>query len=74
LNLHKALDIKETFWCEKAKINWYLEGDRNTRYFHKVSRIQNSTKTISYLKDGDNMLQEPEHIAEHITNHFKNIL
>ncbi|MCI08111.1 RNA-directed DNA polymerase (Reverse transcriptase), partial [Trifolium medium] len=34
-NLDKALERQEEFWREKARINWHLEGDRNTAYFHK---------------------------------------
>jgi len=28
-----ALHKKETFWQEKAKLRWHVDGDRNTKYF-----------------------------------------
>lgn len=32
-NLINALNIEETFWNQKASINWLKDGDRNTTYF-----------------------------------------
>jgi hypothetical protein len=30
----EVLNRQEVFWQEKAKVNWHLDGDRNTKYFH----------------------------------------
>jgi hypothetical protein len=34
--LEEALSRQECFWQEKAHLNWHLEGDRNTNFFHRV--------------------------------------
>ncbi|XP_070034273.1 uncharacterized protein [Nicotiana tomentosiformis] len=49
--LKKYLSIEEQYWKQKAGLNWFAEGDRNTRLFHnhvngkrqkvKLKRIQN---------------------------------
>jgi hypothetical protein len=52
LDLNQALDRQECFWQEKARTNWHLNGDRNTAYFHRLSKIKNKTKRISSLRDG----------------------
>jgi hypothetical protein len=49
----EALNKQEAFWQEKARVNWHLEGDRNTKYFHRLTKIKTSTKTITTLQDGD---------------------
>ncbi|KAI5406884.1 hypothetical protein KIW84_053233 [Lathyrus oleraceus] len=47
--LEDALHKEHLFWKEKAKVNWHLDGDRNTKYFHKVAKIKNYINTISAL-------------------------
>jgi hypothetical protein len=37
--LEDALNKQECFWQEKAHLNWHLEGDRNTKYFHRLAKI-----------------------------------
>jgi hypothetical protein len=71
--LDKALDMQEVFWKEKARINWHLEGDRNTAYFHRLAKIKNSTKLISSLRHGSQILTETSQIADHVVDYFKNI-
>lgn len=46
LDLNKALHAQELFWKEKARVDWYSSGDRNTTYFHKLVKNRNA-----FLKD-----------------------
>lgn len=62
----EAMDRQETFWKEKAHLNWHMEGDRNTKYFHRISKIKISSKTITTLQNGEQVLTEQAHISEHI--------
>jgi len=73
IDLNKALHMEEAFWCEKSRVKWHLEGDRNTSYFHRLTKIKNSTKTISSIRNGDEIIIDPEQITSHLTNHFQNI-
>jgi hypothetical protein len=72
-DLNKALERQEQLWKEKARTNWHLNGDRNTVYFHRLSKIKNKTKLISSLRDGDNIITEPQYISNHIVNYYKNL-
>jgi len=72
IQLENALDKEEEFWKEKASITWHAEGDRNTKFFHRLSKIKHTSKLAS-IKDGENMLSEPGQISNHITNHFQNL-
>ncbi|XP_058746251.1 uncharacterized protein LOC131619129 [Vicia villosa] len=58
--LSLALDVEESFWREKARIKWHIKGDRNTAYFHRISKIRNAIKPISILKYGEEMISEPD--------------
>lgn len=44
----------------------YLEGDIETL-------LISTTKLITIIKDGDNSLTEPNQIANHAVNYFKNL-
>jgi hypothetical protein len=41
LNLEKALQVEETLWQHKSKVNWFSQGDRNTTFFHRMAKIRN---------------------------------
>ncbi|GAU35943.1 hypothetical protein TSUD_394910 [Trifolium subterraneum] len=69
----EALNRQEIFWQEKAKLNWHLEGDRNTKYFHRLAKIKTSTKTITSLQDGEHVLLDQNQISDHIVNYYKNM-
>jgi hypothetical protein len=57
----------------KANLKWHLEGDRNTKYFHRIAKIKTLSKTITSLQDGDLVLIEPEHISNHVVSFYKNL-
>lgn len=59
---------------EKSKVKWHLEGDKNTAYFHRVTKIRNATKLITRIKDGEHYVTEPDQITSHTVNYFKNVL
>lgn len=73
IDLGKALNIEEMFWLEKSKLKWFLEGDRNISYFHKMTKVINTTKMIHSIGDGDNILTKPTKISNHNVFHFTNI-
>jgi len=49
LLLTKALNLQEELWKEKVRNQHFVSGDRNTTYFHRVSKIQTATKSISFF-------------------------
>jgi len=71
--LEQALNRQETFWKEKANLNWHLLRDRNTKYFHRIAKIKTATKIISTLQYGDQTLTDQSQITNHIINYYKNI-
>jgi hypothetical protein len=68
-----ALNRQECFWQEKAHLNWHLEGDRNTKYFHRIAKIKSSTKPITSLHDGEHVLTEQNQISDHVVSFYKNL-
>ncbi|GAU46322.1 hypothetical protein TSUD_401930 [Trifolium subterraneum] len=69
----EALNKQEIFWQEKEKLNWHLEGDKNTKYFHRLAKIKTSSKAITTLQDGDHVLSNENQISDHIVNYYQNL-
>jgi hypothetical protein len=73
LLLTKALNFQEQLWREKARDQNFISGERNTAYFHRVSKIRAATKSINFLQDGDNIITNPTTIELHIVSYFQAI-
>jgi ribonuclease HI len=73
LSLEDALSKQDLFWQEKARLTWHLEGDRNTKFFHRLAKIKTSTKQIHSLQDGETVITDPKLISDHIVNFYKNL-
>ncbi|XP_019434814.1 PREDICTED: uncharacterized protein LOC109341364 [Lupinus angustifolius] len=71
--LMNALVVEESFWKEKAKINWYIMSDKNTSFFHRVTKIKQGTKSLSMLKYGDSVLTNHDDIANHVLDYYTNL-
>ncbi|XP_060196130.1 uncharacterized protein LOC132625487 [Lycium barbarum] len=62
----RYLHYEEEYWRQKAGLDWFVDGDKNTRFFHnlvkgrrkklQVKRIQNSDG--SWIEDEDQMADE----------------
>jgi len=68
ISLEKVLDTEEIFWQQKSKVKWHSQGDRNTTYFHRITKIINASNLITYLANGDELLTDSTEISEHIVN------
>lgn len=45
--LRKYLKIKEEYWKQKAGIRWFVDRDRNTKFFHSYVKVEKAT----YFRD-----------------------
>jgi len=72
-SLDITLTKQETFWRQKANLNWHLDGDRNTKYFHRIAKIKTSSKLITTLRDGEHTLTDTQQISTHIVNYYKSL-
>ena len=73
MDLDQALNKQETFWKEKARLNWHVNGDRNTSFFHRVTKIKNKTKVISSIRNEEEIITDPQRITNHVVNYYKNL-
>lgn len=73
VDLEKALHFQEVFWQEKARLNWHLQGDMNTQFFHKMVKVRNVTKQMSMLKHDGEIISSTSQIENHVVSYFEGI-
>jgi hypothetical protein len=42
---------EETMWCQKSRIRWLNEGERNTKFFHRTTIGRRSHNKILKIRD-----------------------
>ena len=55
-NLLKELDVvlgqEQKLWALKSRINWMVQGDRNTAFFHVSTLVRRKRNQILAIKNG----------------------
>lgn len=55
--LNQAYIDEETFWKEKSRKVGYFEGDRNTKYFHSVTKAKRAKSRILSIQDDTHVIK-----------------
>lgn len=68
------MDQEDIKWSQRAKQNWFKEGDRNTKFFHAYASQRQKKNTIHNIFDAANRehTEEPE-IATAFRNYFEQL-
>lgn len=61
----------EWMWLQKARLDWALKGDKNTRYFHVMATSRQSRNGLNSVTVGDRMYEEPGEVKQEVYRHFK---
>lgn len=69
--VHKWLKNEEKMWKQRLLINWLLEGDKNTRFFHNKASQRRKTNSINWLKNSNGKWEEDEERNSLITETSK---
>ncbi|KAL0657477.1 hypothetical protein Bca4012_078062 [Brassica carinata] len=72
---HHISGIEEQFYYQKSRVQWLGLGDRNSRFFHKVTQSRNIGNTIRRIVTNDGeILTTPSEIKREAVDHFKTFL
>ncbi|XP_050233132.1 uncharacterized protein LOC126681628 [Mercurialis annua] len=71
--LWKAEQHMDSIWAQKSRINWYLKGDRNTKFYHSVASVHYRSNFISEIESDSTVYTTPTDIRLHIRNYFSNL-
>lgn len=61
-------------WAQRARLQWIKDDDKNTRFFHAISRIRKHSNFISQISNPDgNVLQDPSDIEHAFLLFYQNL-
>ena len=77
-DLVKELDMilsqEEELWALKSRVNWMIQGDRNTAFYHVSTLVRRNRNQILAIKNlvGE-WIYEDNEVKEHIRDEFRDI-
>lgn len=72
--IDKLLEIKDIKWKQRAKRNWFKQGDRNTKFFHAWANHRCKVNHIHSIIDEECTLwQTPEDIDSALIRYYQHI-
>ncbi|CAN1221373.1 LINE-1 retrotransposable element ORF2 protein [Linum grandiflorum] len=72
--LEQELRLEDSYWKTKARNQWLLQGDRNTKYFHRIASFNRNKLHIAQLKDDEgDVLTSEEDKQQLAINYFKRL-
>ncbi|GJT46963.1 RNA-directed DNA polymerase, eukaryota, reverse transcriptase zinc-binding domain protein [Tanacetum coccineum] len=69
-----AVQDKEKLLCQKAKVEWLKDGDRNSSYFHKVLKGRMNRSKIHTVMGTDGTIHEKDQVGIEFVKHFERFL
>jgi hypothetical protein len=70
-----TIRAEESFFKQKARIQWLSLGDQNTSYFHKlVNGRQNRNKLLSLTREDGEVFEGHEVIKSEVITYFHRVL
>jgi hypothetical protein len=69
----KVLDNEESFWRQRSRENWLLQGDSNSAFFHRAANGCKRKRNIFSLKKGDTIVQGDAALLEHASVFYKDL-
>ncbi|XP_057452783.1 uncharacterized protein LOC130744629 [Lotus japonicus] len=70
-DLWKEYRLEESMWLQKSRMKWVKEGDRNTRFFHRVCKEKASSRSLVNLRVDNQVCEEPGMIKQAVFDHFQ---
>ena len=66
-----VLKAEEMFWRQKSRVLWLREGDRNSKYFHALTKQRRARNMIT--DENGNMVEHEEGLVAIATSYFRQI-
>src|SRR5690606_7847541 len=70
----EAVRAEEMLWKQKSRVFWLREGDRNTKYFHALTKQRRAKNKITQLIDENGaVIEDEEGLVDIATSYFMQI-
>jgi hypothetical protein len=71
--LNKVMELDEICWRQKSQAVWLKEGDRNTKFFHRLANSHRRNNFIGALDIDEHTTVESEEITAEIVQYYQNL-
>lgn len=72
IDLENLMEREELMWAQKARSNWIIQGDRNTKFFQTVVKQRRARNRILQLKtENGNLTEDLNEIESMLITYFK---
>ena len=73
MELEKTILLEEISWRQKSRALWLREGDKNTRFFHRVANSNRRVNTIGKLYVSGEIIEDQGIIQAHIVDFYQSL-
>ncbi|WMV13963.1 hypothetical protein MTR67_007348 [Solanum verrucosum] len=73
LKYEELIKKEEISWRQKSRALWLNEGDKNTKFFHKIANAHRRYNNIDQLMIHGELNQEPSRIKGEIVEYYKRL-
>jgi hypothetical protein len=73
-NLMLIYQREEDYWRQQSRIQWTLQGDANTAYFHAIANGRRRRCAITVLASPSGPITDKAEIQEHIYNFYRDLM
>ena len=72
--LNKVMEIEESIWRQRSRVNWLQEGDRNTKFFHGYAKGRGNRNRVSGVHNNNGIWCEADNeIQTAFQDHFSQL-
>ncbi|KAF3773027.1 hypothetical protein EJ110_NYTH56374 [Nymphaea thermarum] len=72
--LNQALRMEEAVWKQRLRVKWLAEGDKNTSFFHSMTKFRQAKRHTRVISSGGRDFTDTSHILQVCSDYFKNLL
>ena len=70
--LNELIAQENIYWHQRAKVSWFQEGDRNSKFFHVVASQRRRHNEITKLKDSSrNFYSNQTNLERIVVDYFQ---
>ncbi|KAF5447552.1 hypothetical protein F2P56_033098, partial [Juglans regia] len=73
-DLERIILLEEISWRQKSRALWLKEGDRCTKFFHRVANSHRRSNNIEMLKIDGAECKDEQRINDHVVGFFEQLL
>lgn len=72
--LNEAYREEEIYWCQKARMRWLKEGDKNTRFFHaSVEGRRRRNRMMDILQEDGTGTKNENELSAEIASYYREL-